>query len=106
MNNQFNFKRAGIKMPKKSNKFYRKCKQQKMEIIPENNIIETKNKELIKTELYENIIKYDLTKNEKELINYYWPNTYTPKSLADILKNKEDFQKLNKNWFEFNKNTK
>ncbi len=104
MNNQFSFKRAGIKMPKKSNKLYRKYKQQKMEIIPENNIIGVNKKVIIKKEIHEDIIKYDLTNAEKNLINQYWPNTYTPKSLATILKNKEDFYILNKNWFEFNNN--
>lgn len=106
MNNQFNFKRAGIKMPKKSNKLYRKYKYQKMENIPENNTINTNEILNIKKEIYDNIITYDLTKAEKELINQYWPNTYTPKSLASILKDKENSYNLNKDWFKFIKNNK
>lgn len=106
MNNQFSFKRAGIKMPKKSNKLYKKYKYQKMEIIPENKTIDTKEKIIIKKEIYENIIKYDLTNDEKNLINQYWPNTYTSKSLASILQNKKKSYNLNKDWFKFIKNSK
>lgn len=104
----FNFKRAGLNMKKKKpiKRVYIK-KEVNNEIITKNkNINNYDTNNINNTDDINSInysyIKNELTQQEQDLLKLYWPNYSTEKkTLAQILKDKEIYYKLNKDWFEF-----
>lgn len=86
--NSFNFKRAGLNMKKK--KYIKKEANNK-----------TQSNDNSDNNKY-NYINPNLTDKEKELLKLYWPNYSTEKkTLAQIIKDKEVYYKVNKHWFDF-----